>query len=131
MPQFVEDIVACHIEATQRDREGRPRWDGQLEFMSVIRPLAERLGKGDDTLTAQELLDGFRAVAKEIRDKVPQAQSKFFEAGDDDLEHFVLTLEQEWSLNYIEMAEEIFDEFDELLERLYDWGDRNRWFIKP
>jgi hypothetical protein len=130
MPRTVEGIVEAHELAQARRRQRRPAWDGELTFMSRLAPLSKRMEEGDTTLTAQELLDAFHATAKEVRDKVPQAQGKMFASGDDDLEYFVLTLE-EWTLDFIESCPDIFDEFDTALDRLYDWCDRNRWWIKP
>lgn len=130
MPRTVEGIVEAHQIARDRTRRGLPSWNGKLSFMPALGKLSERMEEGDDTLTAQELLDGFHAAAKEVRAKVPQAQGKYFESVDDDLENFVLTLE-EMTLSFIENHPDIFEEFNEALDRLYDWCDRYRWWIEP
>lgn len=130
MPRTVEGIVEAHQLAAERRRRGQPVWDGQLLFMETLEPLGERLEEGDTTLTAQELLDGFHAAAKEVREKVPQAKEKFFTMKDDDLEYFVVTIE-EWTLSFVESCPDILAEFNIALDRLYDWCDTNRWWIKP
>lgn len=130
MPEFVEDRVRNHIAAQERRAQGRSPWDGELTFKIQLDALAERFEAGDGTLTSQELLDGFHAAAKEVRAKVPQAQGKYFKGEDDDLEFFVLTLE-EMTLPYLEAHADILEEVNEALDRMYDWCDRNRWWIKP
>lgn len=130
MPRTVEGIVESHQLAQQRRRAGRPVWDGELTFMATLEPLGERLDEGDTTLTAQMLLDGFHAAAKEVREKIPQAKEKFFAAEDEDLEYFVCTLE-EWTVSFIESCPDILEEFNIALDRLYDWCDKNRWWIVP
>lgn len=119
MPRFVEDIV---------NGFGK-RWKGELNF-APLTELSKRYYAGDTTLTAQILLEAFHAAAQEVRAKVPEAHpDHMFEMKDEDLENFVLTLE-EWTVAYIENSDDIFNEFDEALERLYDWADANRWSIK-
>lgn len=130
MPRTVEGIVESFQLSTQRRAKGLHPWVGELRFMDTLLPLSERFNEGDITLTAQELLDAFHAAAKEVRAKVPEAQRKYFKGEDDDLENFVLTLE-EWTLSHIENCADILDEFDEALDRLFDWADRNRWWISP
>jgi hypothetical protein len=130
MPRTVEGIVQAHQISQDRIRAGKPSWESTLGFMKVLGALSKRYSEGDTTLTAQILLEGFQAAAKEIRAKVPQAQQPTFESGDEDLEDFVSTLE-EWTVASIESAPEIFEEFDEILDRLYDWCDVNRWWITP
>jgi len=129
MPRTIEHIVQCHNLAESRTKRGLSKWDGKLSFMMDIGPLAKRLEAGDTTLTAQTLLDAFKAAAQEIRSKIPQAQGAYFKMEDDDLEYFVLTME-EWTVVFIENCPDIFEEFDEALERLYDWCDINRWWIE-
>ena len=121
MPRFVEDIVNARKQATGRRKQ-------ELNFQP-LGELAKRFYAGDATLTAQMLLEGFQAAAQEVRSKVPQARPGcIFEMKDDDLENFVLTLE-EWTVTFIEKCSDIFDEFDEALERLYDWADANGWSV--
>jgi len=130
MPRTVEGIVEAHQLARDRIRRGLPSWNGKLMFMPALGKLSDRMEEGDTTLTAEELLEGFHAAAKEVRAKVPQAQGKYFEGVDDDLENFVLTME-EMTVSFIENHPDIFEEFNEALDRLYDWCDRNRWWIAP
>lgn len=130
MARSVEGIVEAHQLSRSRTRAGRPSWEGSLTFMKELGKVGERHHEGDITLTAAVVLDAFHAAAKEVRAKVPQAQGKFFESNDDDLEAFVLTLE-EWNISFIEGCADIFDEFDEVLDRMYDWCDRNRWWVEP
>jgi hypothetical protein len=122
MTQFVEDILAARQLAPQRKKR-------ELNF-KPLGEMAKRFNAGDETLTAQLLLEGFQAAAQEVRTKVPQARPGcIFELKDDDLENFVLTLE-EWTISFIEKCPDIFDEFDEALERLYDWADANGWSVR-
>lgn len=130
MPRTVEGIVHCHELARDRARRRLPSWDGSLTFLAPLKVLSERHEEGDDTLTAQMMLDGFHAAAKEVRAKVPQAQGKTFEAVDEDLEYFVLTVE-EWNVAFIESCPDILAEFNRALDRLFDWCDVNRWWIAP
>lgn len=130
MPRTVEGIVEAHQIAQERRARGLNSWKGQLSFMTTLGPLAERFDAGDETLTAQEMLDGLHAAAKEIRAKVPEAQGKYFEFEHQDLENFVLTLE-ELTLARLEAHEDIIEEVNDALDRLYDWCDRNRWWIVP
>ena len=130
MPRTVEGIVQAHQISRDRLSRGLPSWKGSLEFMTPLAAIAERHEAGDDSLTAQMVLDAFHAAAKEVREKVPQAQQSFFPMEDEDLENFVLTLEG-WTLSYIENCPDILEEFNEALDRLYDWADVNRWSITP
>ncbi len=130
MPRTIEGIVQAHQISRERVRQGKPSWNATLHFMKALHDLHERHDEGDDSLTAQMLLDGFQAAAKEIRAKVPQAQQPTFEMDDEDLENFVLTME-EFTLESLQNAEDVFDDFNEALDRLYDWCDINRWWIAP
>lgn len=122
MTQFVEDILAARHLAPQRKKR-------ELNF-KALGELAKRFNAGDPSLTPQLLLESFQAAAQEVRSKVPQAHPGcIFELKDDDLENFVLTLE-EWTVSFIEKCPDIFDEFDEALERLYDWADANGWSVR-
>ncbi len=128
MPRTIEGIVEAHQIARDRVRQGKPSWNATLHFMAALGVLHERHEKGDDTLTAQMMLDGFQAAAKEIRAKIPQAQQPTFEMADEDLENFVFTME-EFTLESIESSPDIFADFNEALDRLYDWCDVNRYWI--
>lgn len=128
MPRTIEGIVEAHQLATARRAKGLSPWKGELTFMRTLSPLCDRFENGDGTLTAQQLLDGFHAAAKEVRSKVPEAQGPYFKGEDDDLEYFVLTLE-ELTLASLEAHEDILEEVNEALDRLYDWSDRNRWWV--
>jgi hypothetical protein len=130
MPQTVELKVLAHELAEDRVKRGLPRWKGTLTFLTSIGQLVKRHEEGDPTLTAQMMLDGFHAAAKEVREKVPEAKGDIIHMKDDDLEAFLLTLE-EWTLSFIENCPDIIDEFDDVLDRLYDWCDVNRWWIEP
>jgi hypothetical protein len=130
MPRTIEGLVEAHELATERRARGQNPWEGELTFMHVLAPLAERFNAGDITLTSQKLLEAFHAAAKEVRAKVPQAQGKYFNGDDEELENFVLTLE-EWTVSHLENCSDILDEFDDALDRLYDWANRNRWWISP
>jgi hypothetical protein len=122
MPRFVEDIVNARQKAGERRKQ-------ELDFQP-LGELAKRFYAKDASLTAQILLEGFHAAAQEVRSKVPQARPGcIFEMVDDDLENFVLSLE-EWTVTSVEKCPDIFDEFDEALERLYDWADANGWSVK-
>lgn len=130
MPRTVEGIVECHQLARDRARQGKPSWEGTLNFMALLSPLCERHDEGDDTLTAQMMLDGLQAAAKEIRAKVPQAQVQHMVSADEDLEYFLQTME-DWTVAAIENCEDILAELNIALGRLYDWCDVNRWWIAP
>lgn len=114
----------------QAPRRRQAGWVGKLMFMTELNELANRHHVGDETLTAQMMLDGFHAAAKEIREKVPQAKEDFFFSVDEDLEYFVLTLE-EMDHAFIENCPDIFDVFDNALSRLYDWCDKYKWWVEP
>lgn len=130
MPRTIEGLVQCHQIARERARSGKPSWEGKLLFMSALAAMVERFEDGDDTLTPQMMLDGFQEATKEIRAKVPQAQGDIVSIDDQDLESFVLTIEQ-WTVSHIEASPDILEEFNEQLDRLYDWADVNRWRIAP
>lgn len=130
MPRTVEGILQARQISRERVRQGKPSWKATLHFMKTLRDLHERHNEGDDTLTVQMLLEGFQAAAKEIRAKVPQAQQPTFDIDDEDLENFVLTMD-EFTLESIEASPDVFEEFNEALDRLYDWCDINRWWIAP
>lgn len=98
--------------------------------MTQLSALAERHEEGDETLTAQMMLDGFQAAAKEIRAKVPQAQVEHMASADEDLEYFLQTME-EFTVESIEAHPDILEESNAVLDRLYDWCDVNRWWIAP
>lgn len=122
MPHFVEDLLNARLKASSRQKQ-------ELNFQR-LGELAKRFYAKDDSLTAAILLEAFQAAAQEVRSKVPQARTGcVFEMKDDDLEHFVLSLE-EWTVPFVEKCPDIFDEFDEALERLYDWADANGWSIR-
>lgn len=130
MPRTIEGIVQCHQLARDRRRQGLPSWAGTLNFMAQLDALATRHDDGDETLTAQQMLDGFHAAAKEVRTKVPEAKGTDFSLDNADLEHFVVSLE-EWNLAFIENCPDILAAFNELLDPFYDWCDQNRWWIAP
>jgi len=129
MPRTVEGIVESFQLAEERRHQRKPVWDGKLSFLKQLGPLAERMDAGDTTVTAQMLLEAFHAAAKEVREKVPQAKGAFFPMADEDLEYFVVSLE-EWTVEFIEACPDILEEFNNALDRLYDWCDRNRWWIE-
>lgn len=129
MPRTVENLVRNHQLAIRRVRQGKPSWEGELEFMTVLTPLAHRHQGGDPSLTARELLEAFHATAKEVREKVTQAKGDFFNTEDEDLEFFVCELES-WTLEFVESHPNIWDAFDEGLARLYDWCDEHRWWVE-
>lgn len=130
MPQTIEGLVKCHELARSRTRRGQPSWAGTLGFMAQLDALATRHDDGDDTLTAQQMLDGFHAAAKEVREKIPEAKGSDFTLDNADLEHFVVSLEQ-WDLAFVENCPDILQAFDDLLDPFYDWCDMNRWFLTP
>lgn len=130
MPRTVEGIVEAHQLATARRAKGLSPWKGELSFMGTLTPLCDRFEEGDEKLTAQELLNGFHSAAKEVRSKVPEAQAAYFKSEDEDLEYFVLTLE-DLTLASLEAHEDILEEVNIALDRLYDWCDRNRWWVHP
>lgn len=129
MPRTVEGIVESHQIARDRRARGLPSWKGQLHFLATVNPLLKRYLDGDTTLKPQELLDAFHAAAKEVRSKVPEAKEAFIPMEHEDLEFFVCELEN-WTLVDMEQAD-LVDEFNNALDRLCDWCDRYRWWIKP
>lgn len=130
MPRTVEGIVESFQAAEARRNAGRLAWDGTLSFMETLGALAKRYHSGDTTLTAQTLLDAFHGAAKEVRSKVPEAKGPLFEGVDEELERFVLTLE-EWTLTSMEASADIFDDFDDVLDGMYEWCNRARWWVSP
>lgn len=130
MPRTIEGLVECHRMASQRTARGLSPWKGNLEFLSTLAPLVARFESGDISLKPAEFLAGFHAAAKEVRAKVPQANDKFESMDDEDLHWFVQTIEG-WTVEYLQSASDIMEEFNEALDRLYDWCDANRWWIAP
>jgi len=130
MPRTLDSLVECHVAVRERAKAGIPPWDGELTFLAQVGPLFERFNVGEDTLTAQDMLDGFHGAAKEVRASIPAAQVLEFSPADADLEAFVTTLEG-WNLEFVENCPDIQADFTRLLDRLYDWCDANRWWIKP
>jgi hypothetical protein len=128
MPRTVEGIGQTHEIAQARARQALPSWDGKLMFMTQIKVLADRLDDGDISLTATEMLAGFQAAAKEVREKIPQAKGPRFEMRDEDLERFVQELEG-WTVEFVENCPDILEAFDHLMDPLYDWCDVNRWWV--
>ncbi|MCC5612547.1 hypothetical protein LC612_39100 [Nostoc sp. CHAB 5834] len=116
--------------ASQRAARGLSPWKGNLEFMSLLAPLVTRFESGDTSLKPEELLAGFHAAAKEVRAKIRQANDKFESMEDEDLHWFVQTVE-DWTVEYLQGSPDIIGEFNDALDRLYDWCDANRWWIAP
>jgi len=81
-------------------------------------------------VTAQQMLDGFKAALAEVRSKVPEASEKFLPMEHEDLEWFIQELDG-WDLAYMEKCPDIIEEFNEVLDRFYDWCNTNRWWIAP
>lgn len=128
MPRTVEGIVEAHQIARERRAAGKSPWNGTLDFMRDLRPLVEAFQAGDESVTSQKMLDAFKAAVAEVRAKVPEAKGDIVEMEHEDLEYFVGELEG-WTLASLEASPDIVEEFDNALERLYDWCDRYRWFI--
>lgn len=129
MPRCVENIVRCHQLATDRVRKGQHPWEGSFDFLVKLKPLAVRHEEGDETVTAQMMADGFAQALAEVQSKVPKAKDYARLSMDDaDLAHFVEALAS-FTVEYIEKASDIIAEFNDELERFYDWCDENRWFI--
>lgn len=129
MPRTVDSIVACHVRADALRRAGKPVWNGTLMFQHRLTPLLVAYRDGTD-LKPQELLDAFHAAAKEVRERIPQAKGDIVSIDDEDLEAFVLELEG-FTLKKLEESPDILDEYETVLDRMFDWCDANRWFIDP
>lgn len=128
MPRTVESIVDSHMAARARRAAGKPAWELTLPLKALMEPYKSA---GDD-MTAEQAVELSYAIAAMLKTGVPADWRK--------LEH------ANYSLNF----EEVFERFEQavvgdfspdeyndspadslnnLLEELYDWGDRYRvWF---
>lgn len=127
MPRTVEGIVEAHRLASRRVAKGLHPWKGTLMFMHTLKPLAASYESGGD-VTAQQMLDGFKAAVAEVRLKVPEASLKVMPMEHEDLDWFIQELDG-WDLAYVESSQDILDEFNEILDRFYDWCNTYRWWI--
>lgn len=126
----VEILVQAHTIARRRIRRGQSPWEGKLNFLPKLTAILERLNEGDDTLTAQMVLDTIHAAAKEVRLKVPQAQSPITDSANEGLEYFLDVFEG-FTLERVDACPCLDDALEPAMAHLYDWADIHRWWITP
>lgn len=127
MPRTIESIVSCHQEARARRRAGRPIWDLEIPIKSVLQDYEDA---GDD-LAAEHAVECCQRLHTMLSARVPPDWLEFTHP------------------NFSFDLEEILDEFkdasvqgfssadlgtpsaqvDELLDRLYDWGNKYRVWL--
>lgn len=118
MPRTIESIVECHRVARERRAQGKPVWDMEFKIRDII---------NKESNTVEEIVDKSHRIAKVIRAKLPEEKLDFdHEDYDEEIENLVEDLERMDATMDKELAEE---KFNELLEEIYDWSDKNRCWI--
>lgn len=129
MPRTVDSIVEAHQIAQKRRSRGLPTWSGTLTFLPELTRLVEAMQADCSLDSAHALLEGLKGAAAEVRQKVPEASLPLQPLEHEDLYFFVEELEA-FTLESMQ-EDDILDEVDNALDRLYDWCDRHRWWIQP
>lgn len=127
MPRFVEDIVACHHEASKRRRAGLPIWDNTIPLRTILKSY-EAFG---DDLTPSQAAEACQRISTQLKAYLPPAwferKNKNFDEEFNELVEHLGTATEETFAGSREDAP--VDLLDNLLEQLYDWADRQRVWL--
>lgn len=123
MPRTIESIIDCHRAATALKADGKSPWPHR----AAVRPL---LASREANLTPAELVETARGIAKLLRSSLPASwMDMTSQDWDRDLEELLEHFEQCTAADFDEADEEPADLFDERLEELFDWADKNRVWL--
>lgn len=108
MPRTIESIVNCHAVAAERRAAGRPIWDAKANIKQFLDPDAEPSEVAANV--ARELRHAFARRLRATSDNYDCDLDMLL----DDLENF---------------GDATVEDFDETLDRIYDWADENRIWL--
>lgn len=129
MPRTIESIVSSHQAAATRRRAGKSAWDATIKLKDV---LADYKDAGDD-LSAEQAVEMSHRIALLLKLGVPAAwRHHEHDNYHMDFEDLFERFEQASIADFTASpgsSETPCEVIDDLLDQLYDWGDRYRvWF---
>jgi len=129
MPRTIESIVDCHREAQKRRRSGRPVWDVSLPLAAIKKDYE---AAGDDLTVTQAIAMSHR-IGVMLQAGVPADWRKpghrnFSYDYEEMIERFQQADESDFKQTK-DWTNTTTETMNELLEELYDWGDRCRVWL--
>jgi hypothetical protein len=119
MPRTIDSILASNKAANERRETGKPVWDGTIKIKDLL---------SNDDLDIDQIIALGKSVAAQIRIGAPKKWQKMCEDFDFNLDD-IITCFDSLVLGVNETKKDLLDEFNGLMDELYDWSDRARIWI--